>query len=325
MPTTTTSDANTLLLQLYRLSHELPIDQFQNAALQLIKQVLPFDASMWGSATTSARGLDIHLIHLHQKSPEMLSAYEPLKHLDTAGISMFDKHQATSGFHAESWFTKPCQRELLAMLQKFEQKNYFITSQHNPNTRIAEWITLFRADADAHCTAEEVRLLAQLSPHVLQAQAFNRVTHLNQLGIHAAGQHGTAIADLLGVLYHADPVFREVMAREWGNGKRHKLPAPVLHHFSKGQSHFIGDTTVMSHHTEHDLLFLKVRARCRADSLTPREHTVASLVAKGCTYKEIARLLNRAPATVRNHIQAIHEKLGVNHVAGLIEELRLTR
>lgn len=317
-------DHNTLLLQLYRLSHELPVDQFQDSALQLIKQVLPFDSSMWGSATTSTHGIDIHMLHLHQKSPEMLEAYEPLKQHDTAAASMFGQEQATRGFHAESWFAAPQQREFFATLRRFGQENFFITSQHNSNTQFAEWITLFRADADAHCTPEEVAILSQLAPHVMQAQAFNRVTHLTRMNTANPLQRGTAIADLRGVLYHADPVFGALMDVEWEGSRRYKLPAAVLEHFLNGQSHFSGRTLVMSYHTEHNLLFLKVRPRCRADNLSAREHTVAKLVAKGDTYKEIARLLNRAPATVRNHIQAIYEKLNVNHVAGLIEELRLT-
>ena len=49
---------------------------------------------------------------------------------------------------------------------------------------------------------------------------------------------------------------------------------------------------------------------------------MAKLLAQGDTHKEIARLLQRSPATVRNHTQAIYEKLGVSHVAGLIAELR---
>ena len=81
-------DFSTLLLRLYRLSQELPIQLFQDAALSQIKQVLPFDSSMWGTATTAPEGIDIHTVHLHEKSPEMLVAYEQVKHLDSAAASI---------------------------------------------------------------------------------------------------------------------------------------------------------------------------------------------------------------------------------------------
>ena len=69
-------------------------------------------------------------------------------------------------------------------------------------------------------------------------------------------------------------------------------------------------------------MFLKVRARCLADLLTEREWTIARRIAKGESHKEIAQVLNRSPATVRNQIQGIYEKLQVRCIATLIEALR---
>ena len=57
--------------------------------------------------------------------------------------------------------------------------------------------------------------------------------------------------------------------------------------------------------------------------LTSREHTIAQLVSKGSTHKEVAQILGRSPATIRNQIQSIYDKLGVGNIAGLIGELSL--
>jgi DNA-binding CsgD family transcriptional regulator len=51
--------------------------------------------------------------------------------------------------------------------------------------------------------------------------------------------------------------------------------------------------------------------------LPPRERQVAKPVARGRTYWEIAIELGISVATVRNHIQSIHEKLGVQNTAEL--------
>ena len=322
MPLGSTVNENTFLLKLYRVAHEMPICQFQESTLQLIKQVLPFDSSMWGSASTHSDGLDIHRIHLHQKSPEVLEIYEPLKRHDTAAAAMLGQREATCGFHAESWFAESGPRELFLALKKFGQENFFITSNHNLELQFVEWITLFRADADAHCTPTEINLLSNLAPHVMQAQSFNRMIHLRSMDISNTRKRGAAVADLRGVMYHTDDAFEDIVDSEWGSGKKQKLPVNVLMHFLQCQSNFIGRTLVMSHHTEHNLLFLKVRPRCGIDNLSPREKTVAKLIAKGNTHKEIAQLLNRAPATVRNHIQTIYGKLRINNVAELIEELQ---
>ncbi|UUZ68501.1 hypothetical protein LP414_34135 [Polaromonas sp. P1(28)-13] len=93
-----------MLLRLYRLSQELPIQHFQDAALAQIKQVLPFDSSMWGTATTKPEGIDIHTVHLHEKSPEMVVAYQLVKHQDSAAASVFGKPRVTHTFHTESSF-----------------------------------------------------------------------------------------------------------------------------------------------------------------------------------------------------------------------------
>ncbi len=85
----------------------------------------------------------------------------------------------------------------------------------------------------------------------------------------------------------------------------------------------VGRTLVVRRQVEHQLLFLRARLRCRADALTVRERSVANLIARGATHKEVARQLARAPATIRNHIQTIYAKLEVANVAGLIEALQL--
>ena len=47
-------------------------------------------------------------------------------------------------------------------------------------------------------------------------------------------------------------------------------------------------------------------------SLTPRERQIASLVAQGHRYKEIAKRLGISAQTVRNHLRNIFDKLRIN-------------
>ncbi|MGJ7497580.1 helix-turn-helix transcriptional regulator [Variovorax sp. RT4R15] len=315
-----------LLLRLYRMAQDLPISKFQDAALDLVKPVLPFDSSLWGTATGTADGVDIHTVHLHNKSPEMLVAYEPVKHQDTAVAPLFAQPKATRGFnHLETWFPAPGQREIRDVMRRFEIENMLATVVNDPRTKFAHWILLYRADRNAIYTAEEIARLEQLAPHVMEALAINRKVHLELLNPADAGAppRGSAIADPRGVIYHADPDFEAMLQVEWDDWSGGTLPPTLLQHLLHGHECFRGGSVVVTHRIEQGLLFLKSRPRCRADGLTPREHTIAQLVSKGDTYKEIARILDRSPATVRNHIRAIYEKLAVSNIAGLIEELRL--
>lgn len=318
-------DFSALLLQLYRLSHELPIQAFQDAALDLIKPVLPFDSSMWGTATTAAEGIDVHTLHLHRKTPEMMAEYDTYKHLDSAAASFFGKGHGTRGFNSARWWSGPKYAPFLDYVRRYDQNNIFITMDSDPRSNFMQWVSLFRADPDAHCKPEEEHLLASLSPHLMQALALNRVMHLDRTLAPAPStqRRGAAIADLRGAIYHCEVNFVALMQEEFAGWARQSLPQPLLEHFMTAQSAFLGRQVVMTYRLEQRLLFLSVRPRCRADGLTPRERTIAELLAKGDTHKEVAALLNRSPATVRNHIQSIYDKLEVGNVAGLIQELRL--
>ncbi len=150
------------------------------------------------------------------------------------------------------------------------------------------------------------------------------MVHLDRLAEadRALSPHGAAIADTRGMLYHADPQFRALAEAEWSGWAGLALPADCMEGLHRGAERFIGRSLVMRPYVEHGLLFLKARPRCRADLLSPREHTVAHRIAKGESHKEIARALGRSPATVRNQIQSIHDKLQVNSIATLVEALR---
>lgn len=58
-----------------------------------------------------------------------------------------------------------------------------------------------------------------------------------------------------------------------------------------------------------------------AHSLTPRERQVASLVSKGLSNKEIALGLKIGPATVKNHVHNILDKLGVRRRAAIAAQV----
>ncbi len=66
---------------------------------------------------------------------------------------------------------------------------------------------------------------------------------------------------------------------------------------------------------------LRLRPASRLDRLSRREREVAGLYANGEPYTQIAELLNLAPATVRNHVSKIYQKLEVSHRADLIRAL----
>ncbi len=51
--------------------------------------------------------------------------------------------------------------------------------------------------------------------------------------------------------------------------------------------------------------------------LTPAERLVAAMAMRGAPYKIIARSLDKSPATVRNQLHMIYQKLGVSNRTAL--------
>lgn len=322
MPTSAPQDYSDLLLRLYGLSHEQTIEGFQDDALRLLQSIVPFDASMWGTARTSPAGIDVHTLHLFRKSPDMMAEYEAVKHQDSAAASLMNRQRGTVAVHGPTWHGRREERDIGQFLSRWKQNNNILTADNDVERRFVHWISLFRADPDQQCQPHELQLVHQLAPHLMQGLAINRRVHLQQRHPQSSVPCGTAIADLRGVIYHADAAFREMLRTEWPGWNGHTLPDPALTDFLQGQARHLGGTAVLNHHAEHGLLFLKSRRRCPADDLTPSEFRVAQLTAKGNTHKQVAALLQRSPATVRNQLQSAYDKLGVGHVAQLVEALR---
>ncbi|MGH2378353.1 MAG: response regulator transcription factor [Candidatus Limnocylindria bacterium] len=57
--------------------------------------------------------------------------------------------------------------------------------------------------------------------------------------------------------------------------------------------------------------------RLRERGLSPREVTVAQLVARGLTNEEIARELGLSPLTVKKHLERLYAKVGVGNRTAL--------
>ncbi|THT96410.1 helix-turn-helix transcriptional regulator [Lampropedia puyangensis] len=319
-------DISRVLLQLYRASTNSAHEEFQNIALHTIKQILPFDSCMWGSATyIPQQGLDVHTIHLHNQSIEMLQEYDAVKHLDTAATIAASQAVVCESFHCPTLFKAPQAHDYLAFQQRHAISNVLISAE-NRHDGFSQWISLFRAHADDHGEPHEVQLLRQLTPHLMQALQQNRLLHLQhmhpQLQQRSTMQHEALIADPSGVIYHASPGCQALFDTQWSMPRTlTRLPAPMLDWMLHHKRPYIGQHLAALHTVEKDLLFVRLRPSTPVDHLAPRQRAVAELAASGMNYKTIAKTLCIAPATARNHLQQVYEKLSIQNVVALTRAL----
>ena len=106
--------------------------------------------------------------------------------------------------------------------------------------------------ANAGYTPEETGLLALLAPHVMEALVINRKMHLERLGPaeQDAAPRGSAIADLRGVVYHADARFAALAGEEWDDWQERRLPAALASHFQGDGERFRGRAVVVDARVE---------------------------------------------------------------------------
>jgi DNA-binding NarL/FixJ family response regulator len=122
-----------------------------------------------------------------------------------------------------------------------------------------------------------------------------------------------------GILLCAENEFTALLAEQWPHSAPERLPLVVADALLVQRQQFCLGERILVYLSQRvgDVVYLKVRPRQRIDGLTGRELQVARLVACGMSFKEVAATLRLAPATVRNHIQHIHERLEIHTNAEL--------
>jgi DNA-binding CsgD family transcriptional regulator len=304
-----------IVLDLYRSAQEVPVDQFQDAALERVKAGLHFDAAVWGTATMTPQGIDAHSLHRHRFPEDMMEAFLRVKHQDSAAERATRQARTTIGFSAAEEFTREDQEEIRQFARDYSQHHCFVTSDIHPVTRFVHWISLFRSDPARRCLDDEIQFLSELAPHLMQSLAINRLVHMDRLlGDAARDCWSVAIADPRGVLYHADARFLELVLPEWPLAEHDRLPMQLVRQLLVQDEPLLGRSSVLRCSQQQGLLFLRARARHEVDALSARELVVGQMLAAGMTHKQIAKQLDRSPETVRSQIKSIFEKLRINTV-----------
>ena len=314
---------SSLLLALYRAAREMPAAEFQDAALLLLKPVLAFDSSIWGSGALSDAGLAVHAIHLHEQPADLIDEWQRVSHQDTAAYECATRPGWVMNVHIPELYRDEHKAAIRDYATRFGIQNALIVSYQRRDMPLVNWISLYRSDAGRTFSEADRALFEALVPHVVEALTINRLIDLDVTYTeHEHRRAPVAIADRRGVVHLADGGFEEIVRIEWPGWHSNILPQPLVAVLSeRTRPAFRGSAIAIDVRHVSDLCFLKARALDRADALSERERQVADEFSRGRTYKEIAHQLGISPATVRNHLQAAYAKLGVRDKAELARVL----
>lgn len=313
-----------LLLTLYRSAREVPVDDFQEQALMLLKAFLPFDAARWGGGIRDAHGVVFHAPYLYNDSPDSLADYMPVRDQDQVAFYCLAHPGVTMNCYLpESSRHSP---ELEAYATRYGHEHGLVTGFHHPRSGVLASVSLYRTSKARPFSEAQRQLMEAVFPHLQEALKVSQTLQAERYREASGDRWSVAVADLGGVLCFAEPRFIAALHTEWPGTSEHTVPRPLYQHLLlTPHQPFTGRCVVVTASLTKRLIFLKARAREELDGLTHREREIAELVAAGLTHKEVAKTLKISPATVNNHLRAIHERVGARNNADLAAQLRLAR
>lgn len=310
-----------MVLHLYRGCREIRVDEFQDWAFDALRPVLTFDSAVWLTAVAHDHDDSgtIHTLHVFRQPPWLVSEWMKCK-----DATAFPRRLARSpGICVTCTPSIEMSPEVAAHCRRYHIEQVLSVLQLDPIGGIYEMTSLYRSDI-AHPFSEEERLFQQhLFPHLSEAWRISRWLHLA-----SSGQSGHsspsryAAADEQGILHLVDAEFTGLMTREWPSWRGPRLPHELAATIKQGGRRFTGNHIVVTLSTIHNQVMLQAREKSVVDTLGQSKLAVARHFSDGRTHKEIAQLLGLAPATVRNYLAFIYDRLGVSSKVELANILR---
>ncbi len=308
-----TSDLRTVsdfLLNLYLAAQQHAPDQFQRETLLSLQRFLPFDFAGWGGGTQESRKVtDVTMLH---QSPDFFSEWEKVAHRDEYCDLALARLNRTVLFDDVPEFRRSFAYNEHWRL--FDVRNMIATIMLEPVDGYVTFMGLCASDPLQRYTEEHRALKQLLMPHVCSALRLNRRSVLDR--IDAPGD-GIAVVDRAGRVLASRPPFWSIVREEWA-GARTSIPLAVERepHATawswRGNAIQLHAQPLGHHHV------LRASLRSPLECLTAREAEIIEHVVRGNSHKEVARLLELAPATVRNHLAKVHDKLGISTRAELV-------
>lgn len=296
------------LREIHRLSREVPVTGFQDAAFEAMKELVRFDTGYWGGGREPIEAVVVHYVHLHRLPAELNVAFEKVKshpkHIEVIFRCVINAGQAQAFDTRETGtgdFYSPYGIDQVVTLY-----------QHDADLGLYHVITLYRS-GEARFTEQERLLFESAVPHLLDAWRESKLLNLSGINRDVCPlAPAAALLDKEGVVHFARPAFVELMRREWPDWRGPFVPEAMR---LMREGAFTGEQVAVRFTPQNDLYLAVARNKGLLDTLTVRELDVAKQLAKGVNHKEIALNLAIAPATARNHVASIHAKLGSNKAA----------
>jgi DNA-binding CsgD family transcriptional regulator len=304
------SHMSTLSSELYRLALTAPANRFQELALEAAQAVLGFDAACWNQGAPTMDGPNYHSAKHYGSLPDRNDYHE----------SVLNDALANPGRTITAQVEQPGASSANAVAHAHRHKTNDLHAMSALN--LFDAIVFCRYRPDTPFSEAERLFIDGLVPQLADTWRINRLRALQGDRRRTAQiNESQALCDSKRFLHAAGRHFAELMQLEWRDWCGPQVPTELLR---DGSTTHIGNRIVVTVTPANDMWCLSIRKRTRTDRLTARERDIAKRFGRGLGYREVAQELRIAPATARNHLKNIYDKLEINskvELAGLLRQI----
>jgi DNA-binding CsgD family transcriptional regulator len=322
-------DLSELLIALRHGAIVMSPDKFREYALDLVQTLIPFDTAIWGRHSHNGSDLVASEIFMHGQKAELFQGMETIRQLDTwLTAEQFVQPWITANFN---YSHPPCElsEEIQQHFNTIGFMHCLCTIGYDPVSHSPHHIILSRSDLKRPYSEEERQLKQFLMPHLDAAYDHNYrllpQTSANN-SLDSERRQSNALMNDRGVLFATEPRFMNMLKSEFPNWHGPLLPEPLLKTFiEEGHDRYVGSAITLTANRRSSMWLLLARNKQPIDEFSARTMKLAAYFAEGHNHKEIGRMLNISPATVRNHISNIYKKLQISNKSQLAQLLSRIR
>lgn len=306
------------LLILYRSACEIPYEEFSQLIFNLTRAIVPFDSGRLMAVEVSPDAARARSAILHNEPVSSNLDWEQISRLDTVLQTVTAAPDATFRFNALHLYAAREKSIVLDYAKRYQHRNGAVIASLDPATGYWDGLSLFRAADGNPFSAHDGAVLTKLAPHFRQALTISRQAACGP----ASASRAVAIAHEDGNLNYCTQRFAAIVHRAYPFWRGGRLPSDLLDLVGTPGKHRLGrNLPIIVARRQGGLIYLSALESGALARLTQCELAVATLYSEGYSHKEVAQRLQVAPATVRNVIQHVYEKLGIGDKARLAQVL----
>jgi DNA-binding CsgD family transcriptional regulator len=312
-----------LELELMRLARECDVTDFSRDGVDWVRRQVPCSTAAWVTSTPLAPAFVDAFIHAADPSG-LMESFAAIGNLNTLGEAMLKAPRTVCRQRFDDpAIHVPRFAPLRAHMTRFGLFETLGVAWPIPETSMVSALMVARRSDERRFTRSDERALLRIAHWLVEALATNRL-----LGrLEGAQGRPVAFLDASGLIRYVDEAGRQALG--WFRDESSPYAPASWLKAARGRRFLLpegadGQGCQLVFHTHRDGHLVLVERRGDF-ALTPRQLEVARRYAAGESYKEIAAGLRLSPATVRNHLQQIFQRLEVHSRSELARVLSAGR